>query len=172
MHIIRNRAVVRDRWQHLPDDAPVRICADEEGIIVSFERWQKDRQALRGLGARLGLRLGSTDALESIAEDLHCFEVIALQFGSFTDGRGYSQARLLRERYRYKGEIRALGDFLQDQLFFLERCGVDAFEISADQNIEPMLQAFGEISTTYQPAADTGELIFSRRRRSVSDLKD
>ncbi|MFZ0257028.1 MAG: DUF934 domain-containing protein [Gammaproteobacteria bacterium] len=171
MQIIRNRAVVSDHWRHLPDAAAVSVTGSDEGIIVSLPRWQRDRQALLTCGTDLGVRLSTADGLEPIAPDLGCFKVIALEFGVFTDGRGYSQARLLRQRYGYSGEIRARGDFLQDQVAFLERCGVNAFEIPADQNIGQTLKAFAEISITYQPAADTEELIFHRRRGAVANLE-
>lgn len=172
MQIIRDRTLVTDHWRHVPDDAPVGGRGEDEAVIVSLAHWQRDRQALRACGANLGLRLSATDALETIADELTCFRVIALEFGVFTDGRGYSQARLLRQRYGYTGEIRAVGDFLQDQVFFLERCGVNAFEIPAGQDIGETLNAFAEISITYQPAADTGELIFHRRRWAVSGRED
>ncbi|MGB5063692.1 MAG: DUF934 domain-containing protein, partial [Candidatus Competibacter sp.] len=72
----------------------------------------------------------------------------------FSDGRAYSQARLLRERHGYRGEIRAVGDVLRDQLFFMARCGFDAFEPRADRSLEDALAAFGDFSASYQPAAD------------------
>jgi uncharacterized protein (DUF934 family) len=165
MQIIRNRAVVSDHWRHLPDDAAVSSSGAQKDIIVSLPRWQRDRQALLACGAHLGLRLAAADALEPIAPELSYFDVIALVFPVFTDGRGYSQARLLRQRYGYRREIRALGDFLQDQVAFLERCGVNAFEIHPGQNIQQILETFAEISITYQPASDTDEHIFYRRRR-------
>lgn len=172
MRLIRNRHLVSDPWRHLPDDAALGAYNRNEGIIVSLVRWQRDRPALLACGARLGLRLSSTDALESLAPDLGCFQVIALAFGVFTDGRGYSQARLLRQQYGYAGEIRAVGDFLPDQVAFLERCGVNAFEIPAAQNIEQTLSAFAEIAVRYQPAADGGALIFHRRQASIATQED
>ena len=168
MQIIRNRAVVDDHWQHLPDDGALDCGGENKALIVSLARWARDRQALLACRRDLGLRLTASDALEPIARDLGCFKVIALEFGVFTDGRGYSQARLLRQRYGYSGEIRAAGDFLPDQVAFLERCGVNAFEIPSGQDIEQTLKAFAEISITYQPAADAAELIFHRRRRPIA----
>jgi uncharacterized protein (DUF934 family) len=172
MQVIRNRAVINDHWRHLPDDAALNATGKDVGIIVSLPRWQRDRQALLGCGASLGLRLSSADALEPLVRDLGCLKVIALTFSVFTDGRGYSQARLLRQRYGYRGEIRAVGDFLADQAAFLERCGVNAFEIPAGQAIRQILKAFAEISIAYQPAADTEALIINRRRRPVADMED
>jgi uncharacterized protein (DUF934 family) len=168
MRIIRNRHIVSDHWRHLPDDAALRAFRRKEGVIVSRLRWQRERSALLACGARLGLRLTSADTLEPIAQDLRCFDVIALVFGVFTDGRGYSQARLLRQRYGYAGEIRAVGDFLPDQVAFLERCGVNAFEIPAAQDIDQALSAFAQISISYQPVDDSQALISRRRQASIA----
>lgn len=172
MQIIRNRVVVNDHWRHLPDDAALILCDEDDGIIVSLARWQNDRRALLARGTGLGVRVSAEDALEPVVPDLGYFGVIALRFGVFTDGRGYSQARLLRQRYGYDGEIRAVGDVLPDQVAFLERCGVNAFEIPADQDIKQVLKAFAEISISYQPATDTDELIFHRRRRPIAPVEN
>ncbi|MEM8120240.1 DUF934 domain-containing protein, partial [Morganella morganii] len=87
----------------------------------------------------LGVWLDADEEPESIAGDLDRFQVIAVNFPAFTDGRGFSSARLLRERYGYKGEIRAIGDVLRDQLFFMRRCGFDAYAIRADRSPEDAL---------------------------------
>jgi uncharacterized protein (DUF934 family) len=91
--------------------------------------------------------------------------VVALEFGQFKDGRAFSLARLLRERYGYQGQIRAVGDVLRDQIFFMRRCGIDAFELRADRSAEDALDAFGEISVTYQAAADDRRPLFRRAQR-------
>jgi len=92
------------------------------------------------------------------------FQVIALNFPSFTDGRHYSSARLLRERYGYKGEIRAIGDVLRDQLFYMRRCGFDAFAIRADRDPVDALEGLKDFSVTYQAAADDERPLFRRRQ--------
>lgn len=165
MRIIRNQLIVDDHWQHVPDgsESPEGVTLPEGDIIVSLARWQTQRERLLARVSRLGIRLKGTDRVETIAEELAYFSTIALEFTIFTDGRGYSQARSLRQRYGYRGEIRAVGDFLRDQLFFMHRCGINAFEMRADRDLEDALKAFTEFSVTYQPAADPSDLVFHRR---------
>jgi uncharacterized protein (DUF934 family) len=86
-----------------------------------------------------------------------------VNFPKFADGRGYSTARLLRERYGYHGEIRAIGDVLHDQLFFMKRCGFDAYAVRADKDIEAALAGFDDFSDAYQAAVDQPQPLFRRR---------
>ena len=101
--------------------------------------------------------------MESIADDLQQFQVIALNFPVFSDGRNYSNARLLRDRYQYQGEVRAIGDVLRDQLFFMQRCGFDAFALRADRNADEALESLKDFSNTYQAATDQPLPLFRRR---------
>ena len=105
----------------------------------------------------------TVDVVEMVA-DLPRLELVALEFPKFSDGRALSQARLLRERYGYRGEIRAMGDVLRDQLFFMTRCGFDAFEPRPDRSLEDALAAFDEFSASYQPAADQPLPLYRRGR--------
>lgn len=148
--IIKDRRVVNDFWLYIEDDNPLV----GGNLVVSLDRWRKEKGTLLKQVGKLGLKITNTLPLEDILDDLQYFDLLALEFPSFSDGRAYTQARLLRERYAYKGEIRATGDILRDQLFFMERCGFNAFEVRADKNIEDALKAFGEFTITYQPAAD------------------
>jgi hypothetical protein len=90
--------------------------------------------------------------------------VIGVNFPKFTDGRSYSSARLLRERYGYAGEIRAIGDVLQDQLFYMRRCGIDAYALRADKDIDKALAGLRVFSETYQAAADQPQPLFRGAR--------
>jgi uncharacterized protein (DUF934 family) len=99
----------------------------------------------------------------AIAPDLARFDVIAVRFASATDGRGYSLARLLRERHGYRGELRAIGDVLRDQLFYLSRCGFDTFALRADQNPGQALSAFDDFSEAYQASVGQPVPLFRRR---------
>ena len=101
--------------------------------------------------------------LRRIADDLAHFAVIGVNFPKFADGRGYSSARLLRERYGYRGEIRAIGDVLQDQLFYMKRCGIDAFAVREDKDIEAALAGLNVFSDAYQAAVDQPQPLFRRR---------
>lgn len=123
-------------------------------VIVSLAQWQAQRDALLARGAPLGIRLHSDQPPELIAADLPRFSVIALEFPKFRDGRAYSYARLLRERYGYKGELRAVGDVLLEQLFFMLRTGFDAFELTSQDPVGDYRTALADFSVWYQPAAD------------------
>jgi len=162
--VIRDdRIVPDDGWAHLADDAPVPLQGD---VIVSLPRWQKERQALTGRNGGIGVRLAGGDSIDTIKDDLARLGVIALEFGQFKDGRSYSLARLLRERYKYKGELRAVGDVLRDQIFFMRRCGIDTFELRADRSADDALAAFREFSVTYQAAADQKQPLYRRVHRT------
>jgi uncharacterized protein (DUF934 family) len=123
-------------------------------VIVSLAQWQAQRDALLARGTPLGIRLHSDQPPELIAADLPRFSVIALEFPKFRDGRAYSYARLLRERYGYKGELRAVGDVLLEQLFFMLRTGFDAFELTSQDPVGDYKTALADFSVWYQPTAD------------------
>jgi uncharacterized protein (DUF934 family) len=117
-------------------------------------------------GMRLGIELGPADEPARVSSDLPRLALVAIRFPVFTDGRGYSLARELRERYGWRGELRATGDVLRDQLFYLARCGFDTFDLRDDQDADAALAAFGDFSEAYQAAFDRGPL-FDRRRALV-----
>ncbi len=123
-------------------------------VIVSLAQWQAQREALLARGTPLGIRLHSDQPPELIAADVARFTVIALEFPKFRDGRAYSYARLLRERYGYKGELRAVGDVLLEQLFFMLRTGFDAFELTSQDPVGDYRTALADFSVWYQPTAD------------------
>ncbi len=158
--VIKHRRIVEDRWQHLADDADLPAGP----VIVSLARWQRERKTLLERGDPVGVRLPNTANVADLAGDLPVLEVVALEFPKFADGRAYSQARLLRERHGYRGEIRAVGDVLRDQLFFMARSGFDAFEVRADRSLEDALAAFDEFTVSYQPAADQPQPLYRRAR--------
>ena len=140
-----------NRWAHIADDAPLPVGA---AATVSLERWKAEREALSARNAPVGVRLRSDQRVEEIAEDLPGLPMIALEFPTLADGRPFTSARLLRERHGYRGEVRATGAVLRDQLFFMARCGFDAFELAPGKDTDGAHKAFGEISVVYQPAAD------------------
>jgi uncharacterized protein (DUF934 family) len=151
MPLIRENGVVSDPWIFVGDDA--ELPADGP-VIVTLARWLAERDVLRARKTPLGVRLKSDQRPELIAENIERFDVIALEFPKFTDGRAYSSARLLRERHGYAGELRAVGQVLRDQLQFMHRCGFDAFEIAAGDAAEKWQRALAEISVWYQAGAD------------------
>jgi uncharacterized protein (DUF934 family) len=161
--IIQDGNVTEDSWVQLADEAPAPADGD---VIVSLKRWTAERDALLARKGRTGVRLAGGDSLESLAPDLPRLPVVALAFPNFKDGRSFSFARLLRERYGYTGRIRAVGDVLRDQILYMRRCGVDTFELRADKSAEDALKAFGELTVAYQAAADEKQPLFRRVHRT------
>jgi uncharacterized protein (DUF934 family) len=151
MALIKNGELVESSFV---DVSGAEEIPAQGAVIVSLEQWQAQREALLARGTPLGVRLRSEQPPELIAADLAHFSVIALEFPKFRDGRAYSYARLLRERYGYVGEVRAVGDVLLEQLFFMLRTGFDAFELQSDDPLRDFRTAVGEFSVWYQPAAD------------------
>ncbi len=151
MPLIKDNELVPDPWVTLGDD---EALPEGTPAIVSFERWQNEREALLQRNAPLGIRLRSDQPPKLVLDDLDRFAVVALEFPRFGDGRAYSYARLLRERYGFRGELRAVGNVLRDQALFMLRCGFDAFELAEDSALEGWRESLAEISVFYQPTAD------------------
>jgi uncharacterized protein (DUF934 family) len=151
MTLIKNGEVVENTWRNLEDGDQV---SGEEAIIVTLGRWQNEKDTFAGRNGALGIRLESHQKPEAIADDVDRFDVIALDFSALPDGRAFSYARILRERYGYKGELRAVGKVIQDQLYFMHRCGFDAFELLEGEDIDKSIAALSSFTVAYQPAAD------------------
>lgn len=160
--IIKNNQVVDDQWTLLEADTQLEQALQTQQAIIPLALWQLHKQQLQAVQP-LGVWLEAGQAIEDIVDDLTHFAVIALNFPAFTDGRHFSSARLLRERYAYSGEIRAIGDVLRDQLFFMQRCGFDAYAIRADRCPTDALQSLTELSVTYQAAHDQSLPLYRRR---------
>jgi uncharacterized protein (DUF934 family) len=167
--IIQQRAIVAD------DRSLVRAAEDGSlpapqalpagALFVPFSYWREHGAALRASrpAGELGVWLAPDDEPADLVADFSAISAIAVDFPVFRDGRGYSIARLLRERHGWQGELRAIGDVLRDQLFYLERCGFDTFAVRADRDIHDALKAFGEFSVRYQAANDELNPLFRRR---------
>jgi uncharacterized protein (DUF934 family) len=132
-------------------------------VLLPLLVWLARKDEILARYPQVGVWLDSHEGPEALAGDIGHFAVIGVNFPKFTDGRSYSSARLLRERYHYKGEIRAIGDVLQDQLFYMQRCGIDAYALRADKDIEKALAGLSVFSETYQAAADQPQPLFQRR---------
>ncbi len=154
MTVIKNGEFMENAWVHLTDEP-----MPASGVVtIPLDRWLKCVHE-----GTPGVRLTATDTVEKlVAGELNKIPIIVLDMAAFTDGRTFSQARLL-ERLGYRGEIRARGDFLRDQMFFLSRVGVNAFEFPDGTPLEDRLKAFKEFSVTYQAAADRPEPLYQRR---------
>lgn len=151
MVLIEDGKLVEDVWVSVADDADLPA---NDPAIVSLDKWLQDRERLGRRNAPLGVRLKAGQSPDLIADDLGRFDVIALEFPIFTDGRAYSYARTLRERYAYAGQVRAVGNVLRDQYTFMRRCGFDAFEVADGTRLEDWLESDREISVVYQQAID------------------
>lgn len=170
--VIKNGLVQNDPWKVLRlDEGETPACAKLPvgPLLVPVSVWRARRACLIAReyehGWPLGVWLAADEEPELITRDIDDFTVIGVEFSKFTDGRGYSTARLLRERYGYDGELRAIGDILRDQLFFLRRVGFDAFSVRADKNIDAALAGLYDFTSTYQSAVDPGFRLY--RRESV-----
>lgn len=144
-------AIIADRFEKVKDEQGLPT---KGGILVSLERFQSEKADLLARDGELGVWLKSDESPSAIAEDLDRLTLVALDFPVFSDGRGYSSARLLRERYAYKGELRAIGDVLCEQLSFMLRSGFDTFEMASPRALEEFRAVVSEVRVVYQPTGD------------------
>ena len=161
--IIKNNEIVDETWHLLPKDVSIDELTNCDDYIVPLQLWRDHSHMLKARDGGLGVWLDADEEAEEIGEVANEFQVIALNFPAFTDGRNYSNARLLRDRYRFKGELRAIGDVLRDQLFYLHRCGFDAFALRADKDPYEALESLKDFTVTYQAATDEPLPLFRRR---------
>ncbi len=168
--IIKNHAVTNDDWGVLrlaEGDTPESADVTAQKIIVPLKVWQAQRNQLQGR-TDLGVWLDSDERAEDLQGELDRFAVIAVNFPKFADGRGYSIAYHLRVRMGYVGELRAIGDVLRDQLFYMQRVGFDSFVPRADKDINEALKGLNDFSVIYQASADEAQPLFRRVQRSVA----
>jgi len=167
--IIKNKTVVADDWRILrlnEQDAPDSVSVPAGKVIVPLKVWQAQRDTLK-TRAELGVWLESSETAEALRDDIEKFQVIAVDFPKFADGRGYSIAYHLRNRLNYAGELRAIGEVLRDQMFYLQRVGFDAFVPRADKDIHEVLKGLSDFSETYQASVDQKVPLFRRVHRGV-----
>ena len=163
--LIKERRVVADSWPLLrraPDGALPPLPAGGDAI-VPLGLWLERRQDLLAYPGRLGVWLDSHEDPAAMASDLERFEVVAVNFPKFGDGRGYSSARLLRERYGYGGELRAIGEVARDLLFYMAACGFDAFALRDGEDVDEAIAAFSDFSESYQASVAQPVPLFRRR---------
>ena len=168
--LIDRSGPLENRWTRLNTDASAESRSADAGagagagahLILSPAQWAGHGEGLLDSGAAVGILLEPSEGPETIAHLLDRIGLVAVNFPAFTDGRGYSTARLLRQRHGWRGELRAVGDVLRDQMHYLARCGFDTFELKDGESVEGALAAFADLSEAYQEAADRGPL-FRRR---------
>ena len=165
--IIKNKAIVADDWTVLRlqgNETAETVAVAAGKLIVPLKVWQAQRDSLRQR-TDIGIWFASDERPEDLKGDIDKFSVIAVDFPRFSDGRGYSIAYNLRARLGYAGELRAIGDVLRDQLFYMQRVGFDAFAPRPDRSIEEALKGLNDFSVAYQTSIDQKMPLFRRAQR-------
>lgn len=163
MPLVKNGAVVPDTF----------VRADAEGtlpdgpVIVPLSRLLAEHETILGGNRPVGVAVSNDADVTTLAPFIDALSVVVLSFPKFRDGRAYSQARLLRERLRYCGELRASGNVLRDQILLMARCGFDAFEIAKPADVEAFASALATYSVFYQPTGDGRATALDLRRASL-----
>ena len=160
--LTKDRTVIDDRWALLPETAAIADVPGSSPAIVPLALWAAQHDAL-AVRNDIGVWLKPADDPDALAGDVARLPLIAIDFPKFADGRGYSTARLLREKYRYTGELRAIGEILRDQLYYLRQCGFDTFALQPGRNVADALAAFGDFSENYQATVAQPVPLFRRR---------
>lgn len=165
--LIKNNAVIDDAWTSLAlneGDDPATVTLPAGSVLFPLAVWLARKDEILARTDALGLLLQGNDPVEEIGADAARFSVIAIHFPKFVDGRGYSAASLLRRRYGYTGELRAVGDVLHDQLFYMKRVGFDAFALREDKSADYAVEkGFNAFSERYQVSTDQAQPLFRRR---------
>ena len=146
-NLINTRDVIEDNWVRLADD---EALGNQPRVIISLARLIREGSRISNAELALGVELEPDAIVSDLSLFIDDLQLVVLQFESFADGRAFSQAKLLRDRYHYSGEIRAIGDVIRDQLGFMQRCGFSQFEIAESDDSRLALQAFSEITHGYQ----------------------
>ena len=157
--LIKSGAYAQDAYAPVADDA----LLPDGPVLVSLARFNKDRDTLLARNTPIGVKLQSHENPELLGADINRLSLIALEFPKFRDGRAFSWARILRTRLGFTGEIRAVGDFLYDQVNYQHRVGFDAWEVPDNFTVEMFHRALTEMTNVYQPSADGKKTIFDLR---------
>jgi uncharacterized protein (DUF934 family) len=160
MPLISNAEQVEDRYRRIVDDMPV---PEEGAVLLPAARFLADAERIAGRPGATGVIWPNDRDIAELAPFLDRLALVALAFPAFKDGRAYSQARTLRERYRFRGELRAIGDVLRDQFLLLHRAGFDAFEVRKPEDARAFCEALQRYNVFYQPAADGAVSALHRR---------
>nr|WP_294865321.1 DUF934 domain-containing protein [uncultured Pseudogulbenkiania sp.] len=158
--------VVNDKWAIWRESQPGQppILEWNKPVILPLPLWQRlKEQAVLPDPTTTGVWIASDDEYEEVAYQLLDLPLIAVDFPSFRDGRGYSVAYLLRTRYGYRGELRAIGDVLRDQLFYMRRCGFNSFEVRSDKDIQDAIKGLTAYTIRYQGSVDDPVPLFRKR---------
>ena len=159
--VLRQREIVADDWRHLSESSSG--ATSEESLIVPLAELRANASAWMLRRARLGVRIAPADKVEDLARELARFALVAVEFPSPSEGRGYTQGRLLRERFGFTGELRAVGAGVKrDLIFALARCGFDTFEVAPGEDLQAAAGALDRYTVAYQPGAALGSVVRQR----------
>ena len=165
--LIKQGTAAVDTWKTLEiaeGETPETVALPAGDVIFPLAVWQARKAEIISCHKRIGLLLQPDERVEDVAGDLDYFIVIAVNFPKFVDGRGYSTASLLRQRYKYQGELRAVGDVLHDQLFYMQRVGFDSYALKEGKNAVYAIEAgFSPFSDAYQASTTQPQPHFRRR---------
>jgi uncharacterized protein (DUF934 family) len=163
MPLVKGGKITDDRFVHLAEDAAL---PQEGDVLVSAARFLQDTETLLSRSGKVGVIWPNSRDVDDLVPYLDRLAAVALVFPTFRDGRAYSQARLLRERFSWRGELRATGQVLRDQFVFMLRAGFDAFEVKKQSDAEAFAQTAKRYSVFYQPTGD-GKLTALHRRMQL-----
>ncbi|MGB3623884.1 DUF934 domain-containing protein [Ketobacter sp. MCCC 1A13808] len=158
--IIKDRAIVEDTFTLVESEAALPSSGD---ILIDLSVWPELKDKLDNYSGNIAVKVPGDAEPEDFADDLNKLAMVAIDFPVFRDGRGYSLARILRGRFNFQGELRATGDVLKDQLFYLQRCGFNSFATREDRCIEDALLSLRDFTVTYQADAHEKKPIYHRR---------
>ncbi len=161
MPLLKDGAEIENLWLFVDQDDEADLKPDQ-AVTLPLARFLEQADSLAGRNAPVGVRLVPEDDPALLVPFLEWIQLVEVSFPKYTDGRGYSQAQLLRRRYGYKGELRAVGHVLRDQIFYMNRSGFDAYE-TARADLPNVVEALNEFRDAYQPAADGRVPVFHAR---------
>jgi uncharacterized protein (DUF934 family) len=163
--LIKDGAIVENTWELIakPEGDAAEAVVPAGQVIVPLSVWVAQKAQLQAR-TDVGVWLDSDETADSISDDLHHFPLIGVNFPGFMDGRAFSTARTLRERYKFKGELRAVGHFIRDQLCYLRRCGVNAFAFAnPETDLDVAIKSLDDFNEYYQASVDQPLPLFRRR---------
>ena len=158
--LLKDGQIIDNHWTRVDTDSDALPAGD---IIMHQATWQQRQAELSDHKGAVGVWFDGNEEIENFVDTIINVPLIAINFQKFVDGRGFSIARLLRERYGYTGELRAIGHFIRDQLFLLQRCGFNAFQFDHDIDLQQAAKSLSDFTDSYQVAVDQPQPMFKRR---------
>ena len=164
-NLIKNGQVINDDWRILDKSSGLDALSNstKKSVIVPLNFWKLYRREAEAYSGNIAIWLDSDELIRDIKNQIGEFSIIALNFPVFSDGRSYTNARELRQTLNYEGEIRAIGDVLRDQIFYMSRCGFDSFLLRPDQDPSACIDALQDFQESYQSTSENQSPLFRRR---------